>query len=81
MPRFMDFHDNLKLPEDAIDQIAREAKEAKVDQFGVRQVDLYYNAEGKVYCLTDAPDADAVRHHHAALGIDCGDVHEVHALS
>lgn len=81
MPRFMDFHDDLKLPDDAIDQIARDAKEAKVDQFGVRQVDLFYNTEGKVYCLLDAPDADAVRHHHAALGIECGDVHKVSSLA
>ena len=28
--------------------------------FGVRQVELFHNADGKVYCLLDAPDADAV---------------------
>jgi hypothetical protein len=30
-----------------------------------------------VYCLLEAPDADAVRSHHASLGVRCGDVHEV----
>lgn len=81
MPRFIDFHDDLKLPAEAIEQIAQESKDGTADEFGVRQVDLFHNAEGKVYCLLDAPDADAVRHHHAALGIECGDVHEVTGLS
>ncbi len=80
MPTFMDFHDDLKLPENAIDQITRDTKEGNADQFGVRQIELYYNAEGKVYCLLEAPDADAVRRHHAALGVQCGDVHEVKGL-
>ena len=80
MPRFMDFHDDLKLPQDAIDQIAADTKASKADQFGVRQIELYHNAEGKVYCLLEAPDAEAVRQHHAALGVGCGDVHEVDSL-
>jgi Protein of unknown function (DUF4242) len=33
-----------------------------------------------VYCLLDAPDEEAVRQHHAALGIACGDVHHVTKL-
>jgi len=70
----------LKLPAEAIDQITKDTKEQKADQFGVRQVELFHNAEGKVYCLLDAPDAEAVRKHHAALGVPCGDVHEVKGL-
>jgi Protein of unknown function (DUF4242) len=80
MPKFMDFHDDLKLPDDAVKQITQETKDGKSDQFGVRQIELFHNAEGKVYCLLDAPDADAVRSHHAALGVPCGDVHEVAGL-
>jgi len=80
MARFMDFHEDLKLPAEAIDQITKDTKEQKADQFGVRQVELFHNAEGKVYCLLDAPDAEAVRKHHAALGVPCGDVHEVKGL-
>ncbi|MBJ7594139.1 MAG: DUF4242 domain-containing protein [Candidatus Dormibacteraeota bacterium] len=77
MPQFMDFHDDMKLPEDAVRQITDEAKAGKSDQFGVRQVELFHNPEGKVYCLLDAPDEEAVRQHHAALGVPCGDVHPV----
>ena len=75
MPQFMDFHDDLKLPQEAIDQITRDTKDAKADEFGVRQVELFHNPDGKVYCLLEAPDAEAVRSHHAAHGVPRGDVH------
>ena len=81
MPQFLDFHSELKLPQDAIDDIASGAHAGTADQFGVRQVELYHNADGKVYCLLDAPNEQAVRDHHAALGIDCGDVHEVKGIA
>jgi Protein of unknown function (DUF4242) len=80
MPRFMDFHDDLQLPAAAIEQITQDTKDAKADQFGVTQVELFHNADGKVYCLLEAPDAEAVRHHHEAIGVPCGDVHEVQGL-
>jgi len=80
MPKFMDFHDDLKLRDEAIQQLTEDTKNAKSDEFGVRQVELFYNSDGKVYCLLEAPDADAVRSHHAALGVPCGDVHEVSGL-
>ncbi len=80
MPQFMDFHPDLKLPDTAIDQIAVETRAGHSDEFGVRQVELFHNSEGQVYCLLEAPDAEAVRKHHAALGIECGEVHEVAGL-
>jgi len=80
VPRFMDFHQDLKLPAEAIEQIADDARHARADQFGVRQVELYHNADGRVYCLLDGPDEHAIRAHHAALGVPCGDVHEVDSL-
>jgi hypothetical protein len=80
MPTYMDFHDDLQLPDEAIRQIAQDTKGEKVDEFGVRQVELFHNPDGKVYCLLEAPDAEAVRKHHEALGVPCGDVHEVSGL-
>jgi Protein of unknown function (DUF4242) len=80
LPRFMDFHAELKLPPEAIEQLTQDTKDGKRDEFGVSQVELFHNADGQVYCLLDAPDADAVRHHHEALGIECSDVHEVQGL-
>jgi hypothetical protein len=76
----MDYHDHLLLPDEAIAQITQDTKDQKADEFGVRQVELFHNPDGKVYCLLEAPDSDAVRSHHEALGVPCGDVHEVSSL-
>ena len=81
MPRFMDFHADLKLPSEAIAQIADDTRNERADEFGVRQVELYHNPAGQVYCLLDGPDEDAIRKHHAALGVDCGDVHRVDGIT
>jgi hypothetical protein len=80
MPLFMDFHDDLKLPAEAITAITEATREKAKDEFGVRQVELYHNDQGKVYCLLDAPDAEAVRKHHAAIDVPCADVVEVQSL-
>ncbi len=77
MPKFMDYHDDLQLPFEAIQQITEDTRAGVTDDFGVRQLELFYNPDGKVYCLLDAPDADAVRSHHEALGVPCGNVNEV----
>ena len=81
MARFMDYHEDLKLPAEAIAQIAEDTRNATADQFGVRQLELYYNTEGNVYCLLEGPDEEAIRKHHAALGVPCGDVHQVDSLT
>ena len=81
MPRFMDLHEDLKLPAEAIAQIADDTRHARADQFGVRQIELYYNPDGTVYCLLEGPDEDAIRQHHAALGVPCGEVHQVDSLT
>jgi len=81
MALFMDFHDDLTLPAEAIAPIAEDARNARADRFGVCQVELYHNPDGKVYCLPEGPDEDAIRQHHAALGVPCGDVHQVDSLT
>lgn len=54
MPQFMDYHEELKLSESAIQQITQDTNDMKSDEFGVRQVELFHSAEGNVYCLLDA---------------------------
>lgn len=80
MPRFMDFHDDLKLAPEVVEDIARGTRGGDTDEFGARQIELYHNAEGKVYCLLEGPDEEAIRKHHAALDVPCGDVHRVDSL-
>jgi hypothetical protein len=81
MALFMDYHEDLKLPAEALAQIAEDASHARADRFGVRQVELYHSPDGKVYCLLDGRDEDAIRQHHAALGVPCGEVHQVGSLT
>ena len=33
----------------------------------MRQVELFHNPEGQVYCLPDGPDEDAIRKHHGTV--------------
>jgi hypothetical protein len=80
MPRFMDYHDDLKLPPEAIEHLTQATRDGDTDEFGVRQVELYYNSDGKVYCLLDGPDEEAIRSHHEALEVPCGQVHQVNSL-
>ena len=80
MPLFMDYHDDLKLPAEAIEQIGQGTRDKTADEFGVTQVELYHNADGKVYCLLDGPDEAAIRKHHEAVGVPCGQVHQVNGV-
>lgn len=80
MPLFMDYHQELHLPAEAIEKFSAEAKAHRTDEFGVRQAELFYSADGKVYCLLEAPSAEAVHQHHDALGVDCGEVNEVRGI-
>jgi Protein of unknown function (DUF4242) len=80
MPRFMDFHEDLKLQRQALEQITIATQQRVTDEYGVRQIELYHNTDGNVYCLLEAPDEDAIRQHHHAFGVPCGDVHQVASL-
>jgi len=33
----------------------------------MRQVELFHNPEGQMYCLLDGPDEDAIRKHHGTV--------------
>ena len=55
MPRFMDFHADLKLPPEAIAQIADDTRNERTDEFGVRQVELYHNPEGRCTACSTGP--------------------------
>lgn len=77
---FHGFPPDLQLPESAIEEISESARAGSADEYGVRQLELYYNNDGNVYCLLEAPSEEAVREHHAALGVPCGEVHQVDSI-
>lgn len=77
MPKFIDFHPDRKVPDQAIERLKKETTEGTYDEFGVRQLELYYNPNGGFYCLLEAPDAEAVRNHHKS---GCGEILQVESL-
>ncbi len=78
MPRFMDFHPDYQISPDGIARLRREVADGTMDEYGVRQLDLFYNPGGKgIYCLLEGPDEVAVRNHHKGR---CNEVIEVESL-
>ena len=80
MRTFMDVHDDSTRLGKEIRLMPQSAKDAKAAEFNIEEVDWDPRSDGNVVCLLVAPDADAVRSYHAALGIPCGDVTEVSGL-
>ena len=68
-------------PEMAAQMKAR-LSSGEVDQFGAKGINVFVG-DGEGWCLSEAPNADAVCDSHAALGFptDRGDVREVTAVA
>jgi hypothetical protein len=80
MPLFMDFHESL--PEGAKASDVAEAHAADLKTQGDYNVNyLRYwvdDKSGKVFCLVEAPDAEAaVRVHREAHGLEADQIYEV----
>ncbi len=80
MPLFMDVHETL--PEGATLQDVIQAHEADVNvqgKYGVKYIKYWYSEEsGKVFCLADAPNADAAEKvHREAHGLAADRIFEV----
>ncbi len=83
MPKFMDYHARLpQMPPQAITEMTSRIKAGKADQFGVKPLNVFMGTDGRAYCLTEAPDAEAVVKSHQAQGVplDRHEVHEVKSL-
>lgn len=80
MALYLDRHDGLVLPAAAVQQSVADIKAKKRYPDGVMLVNGYASPQGTFFCLTDAPNAEAVREHHKAEGIPCGEVVEINPL-
>ena len=83
MPKFMDFHAKMPhLPAEALASLKREIQAGKPDQFGVKPINAFLGADGRAYCLTEAPNAEAVCASHLAKGLLLGkaDVVQVNSV-
>jgi hypothetical protein len=79
MPLFMDVH-NLGEPVTITDVAkAHEADLQTQDEYGVHYLRYWVDeSEGKIFCLVDAPDAEAAnRVHKEAHGLVADEVHPV----
>ena len=81
MPKFIDHHATTPMPPEMAQAIAEKIKSGQKDEFGVVGLNVFAG-EKDTWCLTDAPNADAVHKGHEAMGIHMGpgDVAEINAL-
>ena len=74
MPKFIDTHPMKPFTA----EILKELQNAPADEFGVTHHDILFSEEeNKIYCVLDAPNAEAIHKHHEKAGINCSFVHEV----
>ncbi|MFD8547136.1 SCO4226 family nickel-binding protein [Streptomyces sp. NPDC059649] len=78
MPKFMDIHHNMKgLTADQL----REAHQADLDIQGDEGVTFEHawadTDSGEVFCLSDAPSAEAVQRIHERAGHKADEVHQL----
>ncbi len=74
MPKFIDVHEMKPFTAEQL----KEIQDAPPDEFGITHHDILYNEEeNRIYCVLDAPNAEAVHKHHEKAGIKCEFVREV----
>jgi hypothetical protein len=80
MPLYMDVHDSLPDGATAADVAGAHAEDLKIqDKYGVNYKSYWVDeANGKVFCLVEAPDPEAAnRVHKEAHGLVADHIHEV----
>ena len=82
MPKFIDHHTMADVAPELAEGIAGRIKAGEPDQFGVKGLNVFLGKNGTAFCLSEAPDADAVVKAHEAAGfpISRDTVVEVEAL-
>jgi hypothetical protein len=84
MPRFLDVHNKTgELSPEAVGGIKERMMMSQADEHGCIAIDVLMAGEGKAFCLTDGPSAEAVIESHKAMGVDIqeGDVYRVTSLA
>ena len=84
MPRFLDVHNNTgAITPEVIGEIKERMLMSKADEHGCIAIDVLMAGDGKAFCLTDGPSAEAVIESHKDAGVDIheGDVYRVTSLA
>jgi hypothetical protein len=84
VPKFIDHHPmSPNLPPEAAEGIAERIRAGETDEFGVKGLNVYIGKAGEAFCVSEAPNAEAVMKAHEAAGfpISRADVVEVEAVA
>ena len=78
MPTYLDIHVTGKRTGKGIQSAVGD----KPDKFGVSHIEFFINEkEDKMLCFHEAPDEEAVRKHHEAVGLKCDWIIRVDRIS
>lgn len=82
MPKFIDHHEMRDLAPELAEGIAERIKAGQADEHGVKGLNVFFGKDGTAFCLSEAPDADAVIKTHESFGfaLDRKDVVEVESV-
>jgi hypothetical protein len=82
MPKFIDHHEMHDVAPEMAAGIAERIKAGEADEHGVKGLNVFLGKDGTAFCLSEAPNADAVLEAHAAYGfsLDRKDVVEVESV-
>jgi len=82
VPKFIDHHEMSDVAPGLAAAIGERIKAGEADEHGVTGLNVFLGKDGTAFCLSDAPDAEAVVKAHQAFGfsLDSADVVEVQSL-
>jgi Protein of unknown function (DUF4242) len=82
VPKFIDHHEMRDVAPEMAEGIAERIKAGEPDEHGVRGLNVFLGKDGTAYCLSEAPDAEAVVKAHEAVGfaLSRADVVEVESV-
>lgn len=67
MPVFLDHHEG-GLPPEMVAAVRQKVEAGEVDQFGAKALNVFWS-DNETFCLSDAPNAEAVHKAHEAIGV------------
>ena len=81
MPIFLDQHEG-GLPPEMVGPVKQKVAAGQADEFGANALNVYW-VQGETFCLSEAPNAEAVHKAHEAIGVKLagGSVREVQSAA
>ena len=82
MPTFIDHHEMSDVAPEMAAAIGERIKAGEADDHGVKGLNVFLGKDGTAFCLSEAPDAEAVVKAHQSYGFELSsaDVVEVQSV-